>query len=185
MIIQWVHVLTCKKTIVLKKDLSYLLVRLASFTIPPDSCSFDKSSKHWNLSCNVEHICIWIRIYMHTFIHIYRERNCRLHLSRSISGWYSRNCSVTVHVCRALFDSKTPIVFLSSFRLNTALHYALLIRLSLSTWYWEILCTIAWDVLTLSNTGFFRLSLHGGGGGEWSRPVTLELLIRLKHNLAH
>ena len=41
-------------------------------------------------------------------------------------------------------------------------------------------------LLTLSNTGFFRLSLHGGGGGgEWLWPVTLELFIRLKHNLAH
>ena len=42
-------------------------------------------------------------------------------------------------------------------------------------------------LLTLSNTGFFRLSLHGGGGGEggkWSQTVTSQLFNRLKHNLA-
>ena len=42
--------------------------------------------------------------------------------------------------------------------------------------------------LTLSNTGFFRLSLHGGGGGgdgKWLWPVTLELFNRLKPNLVH
>ena len=39
-------------------------------------------------------------------------------------------------------------------------------------------------LLTLSNTGFFRLSLHGGDG-KWSRPLTLELFNRLKLNLVH
>ena len=38
--------------------------------------------------------------------------------------------------------------------------------------------------LTPSNTGFFRMSLHGENG-KWSRPVTSELFIRLKHNLPH
>ena len=45
-------------------------------------------------------------------------------------------------------------------------------------------CVENWPkVLTLSNTGFFRLSLHGGGGGgdgKWSRPVTLEIFNRLE-----
>ena len=53
----------------------------------------------------------------------------------------------------------------------------------------DILCLTVCMSLTLSNIDFFKLSLHGGwgggGDGKWSRPVTSQLFIRLKHNLAH
>ena len=63
---------------------------------------------------------------------------------------FQTDTQVTVLLCWALSDLKTPILFLLSFRLNTALHYALLALLSLSTLVFRnnmCHCLSVWDVL--------------------------------------
>ena len=63
---------------------------------------------------------------------------------------FQTDTQVTVLLCWALSDLKTPILFLLSFRLHTALHYALLALLSLSTLVFRnnmCHCLSVWDVL--------------------------------------
>ena len=62
---------------------------------------------------------------------------------------FQTDTQVTVLLCWALSDLKTPILFLLSLRLNTALHYALLALLSLSTLVFRnnmCHCLSVWDV---------------------------------------
>ena len=63
---------------------------------------------------------------------------------------FQTDTQVTVLLCWALSDLKTPILFLLSLWLNTALHYALLALLSLSTLVFRnnmCHCLSVWDVL--------------------------------------
>ena len=89
-------------------------------------------------------------------IPLLKERNETSKVETGLSAdWvyfapFQTDTQVTVLLCWALSDLKTPILFLLSFRLNTALHYALLALLSLSTLVFRnnmCHCLSVWDVL--------------------------------------
>ena len=83
------------------------------------------------------HCSILLYIYIYIYIWVYFAP-------------FQTDTQVTVLLCWALSDLKTAILFLLSLRLNTALHYALLALLSLSTLVFRnnmYHCLSVWDML--------------------------------------
>ena len=84
------------------------------------------------------------------YIYIYSKVETGLFADWVYFAPFQTDTQVTVLLCWALSDLKTPILFLLSLRLNTALHYALLALLSLSTLVFRnnmCHCLSVWDVL--------------------------------------